>query len=184
MNTSRPVSTPTGTVEVTMGNRSDLPIAGDWNGDGLWDVGVRKADSNAPASELDQARDALAAALKTSGSSTQAAPGLQHRDHRHEDVRRQGHHRAHQDVPGVRQRPARGDLRDGGVHGGPQDEGGGRRGGYFRVARYFRIAWAAWTRARLAGPCVSRLTSARRRRSSALRNTTAYSRDCRNSSRQ
>ena len=26
-----------------MGNRSDLPVAGDWDGDGTWDVGVRKA---------------------------------------------------------------------------------------------------------------------------------------------
>ena len=29
-----------------MGNRSDLPVAGDWNGDHIWDVGVRKASSN------------------------------------------------------------------------------------------------------------------------------------------
>jgi hypothetical protein len=29
-----------------MGNRSDIPVAGDWDGDGKWEVGVRKASSN------------------------------------------------------------------------------------------------------------------------------------------
>ena len=31
---------------IVMGNRSDMPVAGDWDGDGTWDVGVRKASSN------------------------------------------------------------------------------------------------------------------------------------------
>ena len=31
---------------VVMGNRSDIPVAGDWDGNGTWDIGVRKASSN------------------------------------------------------------------------------------------------------------------------------------------
>ena len=29
-----------------MGNRSDIPVAGDWDGNGTWEPGVRKASSN------------------------------------------------------------------------------------------------------------------------------------------
>jgi hypothetical protein len=40
------LDTPAGTQLVVMGNRSDIPVAGDWDGNGLWDIGVRKASSN------------------------------------------------------------------------------------------------------------------------------------------
>lgn len=30
----------TGTLAVSFGNSTDIPVTGDWNGDGLWDVGV------------------------------------------------------------------------------------------------------------------------------------------------
>ena len=40
------LDTPAGTSAIVMGNRSDIPVAGDWDGNGTWDIGVRKASSN------------------------------------------------------------------------------------------------------------------------------------------